>query len=470
MSNKWPYIDIMALHNAVTGSCHLVCARLSEQVSIHFLVDIGLFQEDLYREYNYSLPFDAEKIDFCLITHNHVDHTGRLPFLVKNGFCNKVYATEDTCTLLPLALYDSYKVLKNTSKRRNVPCLYSEDDVEKSLELLTPCKYFESFYIGNYVKVTFLSNGHLVGAASILVQISYPDCDDINLLFTGDYNNQNIFFDVEPIPDWVLNLPITVIQESTYGNMLSSDMNDCFEDNLLSSIGKGDSVIVPVFSLGRSQEILYVLKCMQDNGVLDVNVPIYFDGNLGIRYTRLYVKKLLNIKSEMVDFLPQNLTFVDKSNRCEVLADTGTKIVLTTSGMGSYGPAQLYIPEYVSRENSLIHFTGFTSENSLGGRLKNTPIGESVQVGGLMVKKLSKVCYTTQFSAHAKADVMIEFLKQFKNLRMVLLNHGEPDVQNVFANLILEEVNTRNVGLLSRSYFFRVGPYGLVKTFSTKFQ
>lgn len=171
----------------------------------------------------------------------------------------------------------------------------------------------------------------------------------------------------------------------------------------------------------------------------------------------------------MKNFLPENLTFVNKSNRSEVLEDTERKIILTTSGMGSYGPAQVYIPEYITRENALIHFTGYTAEGTLGNRLKNTKIGESVEVGGLIANKKAIVEYTTEYSAHAKANELIAFLNQFKNLKLVLVNHGESEIKETFAKRILKEVKTKRVGLLGREYFFRVNPYGLVKTLSTKF-
>ena len=463
------YADVMAMHPEVTGSCNLVIAKFPNNETIRFVVDCGLFQEKEYEELNSTLSFNAENVDFCLVTHNHVDHTGRLPFMAKKGFFKQIYATETTCKLLPLALNDSLKVLQDVSKRKNKKCLYNEGDVDRTLSLLKPCKFNETVEICDNVKVTFLNNGHLIGAAIILVQISYPGCDDINLLFTGDYNNKNMFFDVNPIPEWILNLPLTVIQESTYGNMDTTGIHKCFKENILKCISNGGTVVTPVFSLGRSQEILYELKCMQDEGALSKDIPIYFDGKLAIKYTDLFINDGLDIKEDMRNFLPEKLITVNKSSRSEVLEDTERKIILTTSGMGSYGPAQVYIPEYITRENALIHFTGYTAEGTLGNRLKNTESGENVEVGGLITKKMAKVEYTTEYSAHAKADEMITFLNQFRNLKLILVNHGESEVKNTFANRIVKEVKTKRVGLLGREFFFRVNPYGLVKTLSTKF-
>lgn len=340
----------------------------------------------------------------------------------------------------------------------------------QTLRLVSPCEYDETVQVAPHIRATFFKNGHLMGAASILVQIGYPGYEEINLFFTGDINNKNVFLDIPEIPEWVHELPVTIIQESTYGDMDSSEITHVFKENVSKVIKKGGTVVAPVFSLGRSQEILYELKCMQDEGELDVNIPIFFDGKLGIRYTFLYINDGLDIKDEMKDFLPRNLTFVDKTSRASVLASTEAKMILTTSGMGSYGPAQVYIPEYLTRSNAMIHFTGYTADGTLGARLKEAEIGSPVQIGGMFVKKSAQVEYTTEYSAHAKADEMLEFLKKFKHPKLVLVNHGETAVKEKFAQRILDELKTKQVGILGEGYFFRVNPYGLVKTLSTKFE
>ena len=411
-----------------------------------------------------------EEVEFTVVTHVHVDHVGRLPYMVKTGYQGPIYASQTTCKLLPLALNDSCKVLAQVARRKNTKALYNEEDVEKTLKLTRPVAFGETLQVNDRTRVTFLNNGHLVGAASILVQISYPGEEDINLLFSGDYNNKNIFFDVDPIPEWILELPITIIQESTYGDMDSTEITTCFKRNIQRYLNKDGTVVVPVFSLGRSQEILYLLKIMQDSEELSKEIPIYFDGKLAIKYTDLYVRDGLGNREDMREFLPENLTLVDKQSRPAVLYSTRKKIILTTSGMGSYGPAQTYIPEYISRRNALIQFTGYTAEGTLGSRLKKTGYGEMVEVGGVIARKVADVEYTTEFSAHAKADEMIEFLKQFKNLKLVLVNHGDIETKRIFASRIVKEVDAKRVGLLGRQFFFRINPYGLVKTLSVEYK
>lgn len=467
------YVDIIATQPEVTGSCNLVIVKYPNCTTTRFVVDCGLFQEKDYSKYNKDFPFDGEDIEFALITHNHVDHIGRLPLMIKNGFEGKIYATNATCLFMPYALSDSYKVLKDVAKRNHEPQLYSEADVSETCHRLVPCEFRQTVRIDQNISATFLKNGHLVGAALILVQIKYQGCDDINLLFTGDWNGKNMFFDVPKIPKWIKKLPLTIIQESTYGTTDSKEANTMagtFEKNLLNCVGNGGTFVTLVFSLGRAQEILYVIKKLQDDGKLSKEIPIYFDGKLAQQYTKLYKTENLGLNGKMLDFLPKNLIQVEKSSRAEVLEDTRRKIIVTTSGMGTYGPAQVYIPEYITRENCMLHFTGYTAEGTLGEKLKSAEEDATVRIGGLVCKKRAKVEYTTEFSAHAKADEMIEFLKQFENLRMVLVNHGETETKLAFSKRITEEVKPRNVAILNRDYCFRIGPYGLIRQLSTEFE
>lgn len=464
------YADIMALQPEVTGSCNLVIVKYPNGESTKFVVDCGLFQEREYQKYNLSFPFDSDNIDFVLVTHNHVDHVGRLPLLDKDGYGGNIYTTKETEIFLPLALYDSYKVLKDTAKRNHMQPLYNEENVASTLRKVVGCDYEQPIYVNKNIKATFFKNGHLIGAALILVQISYPGHPDINILFTGDFNNKNIFFDVPNLPDWVLDLPLTLVQESTYGYMDSTEIKPVMQDNITSCIERGKTALCMVFSLGRCQEILYMIKCMQKEGKIGSDIPIYLDGKLALRYTELYRKADLGIKEDMLDFLPNNLTYVDKESRPSILDDNNCKVIITTSGMGTYGPAQVYIPSYISREGCLIQFTGYTAEGTLGRALKDTPKGEIITSGGLVKRKYADVEYSNEKSAHAKADEILYFLKNFNNLKLVLVNHGETKTMQIFSARIEDEVKPKDVAILGRDYLFRISPYGLVRSFSTSYR
>ncbi len=475
MGNKSKfYAHIEAMHDEVTGSCILVSVSFPNGRLVRFLVDCGLYQEKEYDNLNSKLTFKTENIDFVLLTHNHVDHTGRLPLLTKDGYEGKIYMSDITSQIISPSLNDSYKVLKEKCAYENRPLIYSVADVYNVINQRVGVKFNETIQIDENVKVTFLKNGHLIGAALILVQIScesdneFMEYDDINLLFTGDYKKDNVFFDVEEIPEWVKELPLTIIQESTYGNIYTSDIEYKFENNIVEAIKNNKQIFIPAFSQGRFQEMMLFLKRLQQKGKLSENIPIYLDGNLAFQYTNLFLRKELGIKEECKDFVPANSIFVDETFRRDILSDSEPKIIISTSGMASYGPARFYLPIMVNRRNALIHFTGYNAEGTLGRRVLECEYGQEVSINGADVKKLADVQNTREFSGHAKADEMIEFLKGFKNIKLILVNHGNIDPKKEFADKISEEIKSKNVEILDRHYFYRVNAYGLLKKIQTK--
>jgi len=463
------YVDLMAMHNEVTGSCNLLVVKFPTNEKVKILVDCGMFQELENEQYNRDFSFVPSSIDYVFVTHNHVDHTGRLPLLVRKGYVGDIYCTPATKMLMPLALRDSFKVLKDLARRNNTKQLYTENDVFETVAKLKSVEFEETVKIHRYIKATFFKNGHLLGAACILLQIQFEDEEPINLLFTGDYNNKNVFFDVPDLPKWVTDLPISIVQESTYGTMDSSEITYHFKEDIFKKAKDGGTIIIPVFSLGRCQEILKVLRDMQSENLLDKNIPVYLDGNLAIRYTKIYLKDGFGLNDDSLDFLPENFTYVDDDLRNKLMDKSTDKIIVTTSGSGNYGPAPLYFQNYIGDENTLFYFTGFLFEGSLGRKLKETETGDYVKITGMIHKKYAEINFTSEFSAHAKADEMLDFLKNFKQIQAVLVNHGEAEVKDVFAKRISSEVETKGVAVLDRNYFFRLSPWGIAKAVSTKF-
>lgn len=470
MGNKSRFnFTIESFSQGVTGSNILISIQFPDGESKRLLIDCGMFQEKEYSNQNENFAFYPNKIDATLITHNHADHIARLPFMVKNGFESPIFTSATNVDFMPPALEDSCKVLRNLAKFKKTQCYYSDSDVSKTISLLKPCNWEVPVSIDQNIKCTFFKNGHLLGATLILVQISFPGYEDINILFTGDYKNSNMFFSVPKLPEWVLNLPLTVVIESTYGDKEKSDIEFCFTKNVIEAINNNATVICPVFSQGRAQEVLYEMQRLQESGLLSTEIPIFLDGNLAIKYTERY-KNCPDILHHMKNFLPENFSYVDKDLRESLLYNTESKIILTSSGMGSYGPAQVYLPEYITRKNALIHFTGYCAEGTLGYKLKKAQNGEAVNVGGRVLKKSAQVEFTSEFSAHAKANELISFLNQFSDLKMVLVNHGSPTVKEKFAERVLNEVSTKDVAILGSGYSFRLDRYGFVKSYpSNKF-
>ncbi len=470
-NQKHFYVDISANHPEVTGSCILCVVHYvdeyNEKKTIKFAVDCGLFQEEKYKKLNDKFYFNVGNLDFMLITHAHLDHVGKLPLAVREGFNNSIYTTKTTRSLMRPSLHNSYAIHNKEYKKT----LYDLEDVEHVLFLTRGCEFGQPIQVTPNIKVTFFENGHLLGASLIWVQISAKGCDDINLLFTGDYKGTNIFFDVPKLPQTLLETPLTVIQEATYGSRSVNDVVPCFKENIIEAVHKSKTIVLPAFSLGRTQEILYLLKTMKEEGDIPFSYPIYLDGPLSQEYTRIYLSENVGVKESMRDFLPKDLKYLNAENRIE---STGyvkaKKIIVTSSGMGSHGPAQMHIPNTLMYPKGLVHFTGYMAEGTVGRDLMKSVEGKMTTVGDKLFKRRGLVLYTNEFSAHAKSEEMIEFLQQFTNLNMVLINHGNSESQEIFATKVEKEVKPKDTAILGRNTVYRINSYGLVKNFKNKIE
>lgn len=473
------YLDMVALHKEVTGSCILCTVRFPSREKVKFIVDCGLFQEEKYQTSNYSFPFNPGELSFALVTHTHIDHIGRIPKLYKKGFNGKTYTTKVASELMPIALNNTAEILsssiqKNSKKKSivesSIPVfdsskpLFEKDDVESAMENVIGMEYNKPFRVTENIEVTLFKNGHTLGSCYILVKIFYHGQEPIYALFTGDYSPENKFFDVDSIPKYLKDLPINLVTESTYGTTSRKIITPIFKETVLNAIKNKETLILTVFAFGRMQEIAYELKKLQDEGLLDKSVKIYSDGKLAHEYNDFYNSH----KDELIvkDFLPKNLIpVVGYEQRNELLSNRDCKIILTTSGMGSYGPAQVYLPYYISKPKCSIVFGGYTAENTLGRKLQDVESGEIFNLNGIMTTKKAKVYSTTEFSSHAKQEDLIDFMRNFKNLKSVLINHGDSLVKEAFAKKIIEELNPKKVAILSPENYIRVGAYGVIKSY-----
>ena len=397
------------------------------------------------------------------------------------------YASTITSKLMPYALNNTAEILsstvqKNLNRNRkiiqdsSIPVfsnnepLYTVDDVANTMEHVLGIDYGTKLKITENIEAQFIQNGHLLGASSILVTIRYSKEKPIYLYFTGDYSKSNMFFDISDIPKNILELPVNIITESTYGTSSKNDIKKVFDANIIEAVERKETIIVPVFSLGRSQEILLKMKQLQSSKLLSKDVPIYLDGKLAQNYTQFYLdnKEYLKNVNEVRNFLPENLTMITEfEERQKLLTDRSTKIILTTSGMGSYGPAQLYLPYYISRSKCTIHFCGYTTPNTFGNKIKEIGNGELFELNGVMTKKQAKVLTTNEFSGHAKKEDLLSLISSFKDIKSILINHGDADVKVKFAKYLMDNVKTKSTCILSPQNYIRIGAYGLLKSFSS---
>lgn len=458
------YYEIIGYHREVTGSHIVVKAIFPNGRKVMFLVDMGLYEESKYEYLNSEIDFNIEEIDFALLTHLHADHIGRFPLIVKNGYMKAIYTSKPTKMLSRTALNDSCKILGYIQHKKGEKNLYSEKDVEQTLEQMIGLEYNETIEVVEGVKVTLLVNGHCLGASMILVQLSYPGEKDINILFSGDYKKDNLFFYVPKIPQWIIDLPKDVICESTYGDTDTTEIKEVYEENIIKCLKSGGTAVLLSFAFQRYQEILYKIKKMQDNKVISKDIPIYLLGKLGITYTTIFSNSDMNLKPEMREFVPKHARIlIRKEDINEIFEDDGQKIILTTSGMGNFGPAQEIIPYYLSDSKALIHFPGYVAENTVGRLLKETKKGENVATANYSTIKLANVEYTNEMSGHSKADELIEYLKMVGNINTVYINHGETEVIKKFHQRVIKEVKHKNCEILEPDMKYRSSCYGLEK-------
>lgn len=466
MSKGKPYIVIRGYNEGVTGSCIRNTVHFSDGEKFRFLVDHGIYQGKGYKGIEYNDSVNPEKIDAVLLTHTHLDHDGALPIFTRAGYVNKkIYMSEASACVIDIGLEDSYNIMIKNAKLKKQQILYSQSDINTTKKQIEAVKYGDTIKIHQNISVTFFNNGHLIGSSIILVQIDDP-CGKINLLYTGDYKPTNIFLDIHPLPFWVYALPnLTIITESTYGSTNSYDVKQTWMDDIVEACSKKNTIVNTAFGQGRFQELMYYLRKLEDEGAINKYYPVKVDGPTGIDYTFRYLShsNILGIKEEMKNFFPYNLQFVDNNSRPAILSNNEGQIIISTSGMGSHGPAANYIHYFLSNPNALIYFPGYTSEGTLGRKVFEAEYGEEILFkDSSTIIKRAQVLQTSEFSSHARADELIDFINMFAP-RSVLINHGEIEVKKIFQERVKRETGIKKTAILGVGYVYRIDSYGISK-------
>ena len=468
MESKRFFVYLQDTHSQVTGSGHYNNAVFPSKENTPFLVDCGsFFGEKFSKEFNASFPFNPEKLNFCIITHSHLDHVGRLPMLSSQGFSGKYFCSEPTKVLLPYSLEDNNKINSNKKGKRS----YGEQNLENVLKNICALDFNVPTKVSENITVTLIKNGHLPGASSVLVQIQNPiGGQSINILYSGDYSPSNMFFNVPEIPEWIRELPLTVVIEATYGDKTTGDIKHCFADNLVRAIEEDKIVVCPTNSLGRSQDVLYTIRKLQNEIPILRRIAIRQDGVLSFKYNSEYFKNTIGIDEENFDFLPFNFSYVqDQEERCRLITSKGPKIIVCSSGNGDYGSSNFYLQYLAQRSDVMVHFTSYLTSRTTGRRLIEAEKGTKVigKFGGKTIIKRAETKFTSEFSKHARSDELISFLKKL-NVKSVLINHGDIEVKETFRNIIIKEGIAEKVEILDRSMVFVIGPQGIEKSFPSK--
>ncbi|MEA2077577.1 MAG: MBL fold metallo-hydrolase [Candidatus Marinimicrobia bacterium] len=444
-------LQFLGATGTVTGSKYLFSHKDSQ-----IMVDCGLFQGlKILRQRNWMpLKMNINNLDAIVLTHAHIDHTGYLPRLIKQGYNNPVFCTEPTRDLLEIMLLDSahlqeedakYANKKGTSKHSPALPLYSIEDARKTISLLRGIPYETPFRPTADVLMTFQDAGHILGSAFAIGRWQ-QDGEERKIVFSGDLGRYE-----RPIlknPSTVLDTDYLLV-ESTYGDRLheQGDPKEELKRIINETIAKKGVVVIPAFAVGRTQELLYTLRELESEGSIPV-LPVYVDSPMAIKATKLYSKhteiydKEANaLKEKGTDvLLTQRTEFtesVDASKR--INASEQPCIIISASGMLTGGRILHHLMRRLPRPKNSIVFVGYQAEGTRGRALQRG--NDKIKIHGQQVKSAASIETISDFSAHADYNEVLNWLGNFvKAPRQTFIVHGEPDSSKNLKKLIDEKL------------------------------
>lgn len=429
----------------VTGSRHLILTEKGRQV----LLDCGLYQGmgKATDELNRHLGVDPAHISAVVLSHGHIDHCGNLPGLMKQGFTGPVYctpATLDVCSILLLDsahIHESDVAFINKRRRRKgeppIRPLYTVQDAERCLKQFKAIPFNTDHIINDELSFYFSENGHIIGSAA--VNITADEGGKITrLAFTGDIGRY-----ADPLlkPPAVFQQSDYVICESTYGNRLHEPMHDS-EAKLLETVrstcvGNRGKLIIPAFSLGRTQEVLLLLDQLKNQGLLP-DIKVFVDSPLSSKATAIVRKHRRSFNTELQAYMEKDpqpfsfdrLTYIEDTEASKALNDLKEPcVIISASGMADAGRVKHHIANAVTSERNTILFTGYCAPNTLGAKLLN---GEkSVHIFGDFYYVKARIESILSLSAHADYSEILTFLscQDKKQVKKIFLVHGENDAK-----------------------------------------
>lgn len=445
-------ITFLGATKTVTGSNFLV-----EAAGKKFIVDCGMYQGKAEDEWENSSPFafDVNEIDFMLLTHAHIDHSGRIPKLYNDGFRNKVYATKATCDLCSIMLPDSGHIQemeiewKNRKRLRKglpaIPPLYTAEEATRSIEIFEPVKYDEIIDIDENIHVRFNDAGHMLGSSIIEIWAN-EDGKMTKAVFTGDLGNNDIPLLSSPT---MIEDADYLIMESTYGgrlHMRNDDKAELFLDIVYETLEKGGTVVIPSFAVGRTQEILYEINDVKDRKHDEefnkkyekiMKTKVYVDSPLAISATEIFkqnqdlfdeeTQELINSGDNPLEFGGLEFTRTAEESK-ELNMKNESSIIISASGMCEVGRIKHHLKHNIWNPNSTILFVGYQAPGTLGRKIVDG--AKTVKIFGDEISVNARIEYIEGYSGHADQEWLLNFIYSFlKKPKTVFLVHGEPEGQ-----------------------------------------
>ncbi|HUL43881.1 MAG TPA: MBL fold metallo-hydrolase [Bacteroidota bacterium] len=451
-------IEFQGAARTVTGSMHILQINGSR-----VLLDCGLFQgkRDESNERNKHFPFDPRSISAVVLSHAHIDHSGNLPNLVKQGYNGPIYCTPATKDLAEIMLRDSGMIQEkdieflNKWKTKNhqepVEPLYTAADAQTACELLKPVPYEQEFPVIQNTTAKFTDAGHILGSASVRVTVTENGTRKM-LGFTGDVGRRNM-----PIikdPAFMGNVDV-LISESTYGGIVHDppdNMGEILATDISHTIERGGKIIVPAFSVGRTQDLVFTLHTLFDKGRLP-RIPIFVDSPLAINATEIFKKHQECFDEETAQHVLQHhdpfglsqLHYVRTAEESKKLNTIGEPcMIIAASGMCEAGRILHHLANSIEDSRNTILIVGYQAEHTLGKRLVDKE--DVVRIFGTPYRRRAEVLVHNSFSAHADGNELVTYVSAFdrKQLGRVYLVHGEYprqcDFQTGLKNLGIEGV------------------------------
>lgn len=453
----------------VTGSCHYLEAN-----GKHMLVDCGMEQGINVFE-NADLPVEEAKIDYVFLTHAHVDHSGMLPKLYAKGFRGQIFMTDATADLCSIMLRDCAHIQmmesewKNRKAKRNGQLepyepLYTMEDADGAIKRIVPCHYGQEINVCDGVRIRFTDIGHLLGSSSIEVWLT-EDGVTKKIVFSGDIGNKD-----QPLlkdPEYTKEADY-VVMESTYGDRLHTAERPDYIGELTSilkeTFDRGGNVVIPSFAVGRTQEMLYFLRKIKTEKLVEgyPDFPVYVDSPMAVEATQVFQEnkrecfdeeamELVNQGINPISFPGLQLSITSDESRAINFDDT-PKVILSASGMCDAGRIRHHLKHNLWRSDSTILFVGYQSVGTLGRAIVEG--AKEVKLFGETIEVRAKILKLAGMSGHADKNGLIEWLEAFEEKpRRVFVVHGEDSVCTGFTECLKVEHGQRAYAPYSGTVF-----------------
>ena len=448
-------IQFYGAAQTVTGSSHLLTTDKGTKI----LLDCGLYQgnDPDFDDFNHEWVFNPADIDVMVLSHSHIDHAGRIPKLCKDGFEGDVVCTSATRDLAAIMLLDSGFIQEKDNEWMNkrrarkdlppVPPLYTVPDAQRAMDQFVGISYGRWFRIAADVQVQFNDAGHILGSANVTLKIERANGETAMVGFTGDIGRPDrpILRDPQPMPacDYLLC-------ESTYGSKVHQSLPNDEEDLLKiierTCIEKKGKLIIPAFSVGRTQELVYMMDKLETAGRLP-NVPVYVDSPLAVDATDIFIMHPECYDADILEYMQtdpnpfgfKRLKLIKKVEKSKAINDSKEPcVIISASGMMQAGRVKHHLNNNIEDERNTILVVGFCAQNTLGRRIRDG--AESVKIFGKEKQVKAEVVVMDSFSAHGDQQEMLDFLEcqDKQKLKKIFLVHGEIDRQTIFKEEILK--------------------------------